>query len=128
MGGSWTTTRPRRSTGPPARRSTGGTARRGRCPALDDAAGRDRRRGHPLGHRDVEPAGAGPRLGGGARARRTSRTIVDGSHVEHAKPAPDLLLLAAERLGVRAGALLGGRRFDVGHPRGRRGRHDRRSA
>jgi beta-phosphoglucomutase-like phosphatase (HAD superfamily) len=27
-------------------------------------------------------------------------TIVDGSHVEHAKPAPDLLLLAAERLGV----------------------------
>ena len=26
-------------------------------------------------------------------------TIVDGSHVEHAKPAPDLLLLAAERLG-----------------------------
>ncbi len=27
--------------------------------------------------------------------------IVDGSHVEHAKPAPDLLLLAAERLGLR---------------------------
>ena len=27
-------------------------------------------------------------------------TIVDGSHVEHAKPAPDLLLLAAERLGL----------------------------
>ena len=26
--------------------------------------------------------------------------IVDGSHVEHAKPAPDLLLLAAERLGA----------------------------
>ena len=26
--------------------------------------------------------------------------IVDGSHVEHAKPAPDLLLLAAERMGV----------------------------
>lgn len=26
--------------------------------------------------------------------------IVDGSHVRHAKPAPDLLLLAAERLGV----------------------------
>jgi HAD superfamily hydrolase (TIGR01509 family) len=25
-------------------------------------------------------------------------TIIDGSHVEHAKPAPDLLLLAAERL------------------------------
>jgi HAD superfamily hydrolase (TIGR01509 family) len=30
-------------------------------------------------------------------------TIVDGSHVEHAKPAPDLLLLAAERLGVPPG-------------------------
>jgi HAD superfamily hydrolase (TIGR01509 family) len=28
-------------------------------------------------------------------------TIVDGSHVKHAKPAPDLLLLAAERLGAR---------------------------
>jgi HAD superfamily hydrolase (TIGR01509 family) len=27
-------------------------------------------------------------------------TIVDGSHVEHAKPAPDLLLLAAQRLGT----------------------------
>jgi len=27
-------------------------------------------------------------------------TIVDGSHVKHAKPAPDLLLLAASRLGV----------------------------
>ena len=26
--------------------------------------------------------------------------VVDGSHVRHAKPAPDLLLLAAERLGV----------------------------
>jgi HAD superfamily hydrolase (TIGR01509 family) len=26
--------------------------------------------------------------------------IVDGSHVEHAKPAPDLLLLAARELGV----------------------------
>ena len=26
--------------------------------------------------------------------------ITDGSHVEHAKPAPDLLLLAAKRLGV----------------------------
>ena len=26
--------------------------------------------------------------------------IVDGSHVEHAKPAPDLLLLAAQRMGV----------------------------
>jgi len=29
--------------------------------------------------------------------------IVDGSHVEHAKPAPDLLLLAASRLGVDPG-------------------------
>jgi HAD superfamily hydrolase (TIGR01509 family) len=27
-------------------------------------------------------------------------TVVDGSHVEHAKPAPDLLLQAAERLGA----------------------------
>lgn len=27
-------------------------------------------------------------------------SIVDGSHVEHAKPAPDLLLLAARQLGV----------------------------
>jgi HAD superfamily hydrolase (TIGR01509 family) len=33
----------------------------------------------------------------------TPPTIVDGSHVEHAKPAPDLLLLAAKRLGVAPG-------------------------
>ncbi len=31
-------------------------------------------------------------------------TIVDGSHVEHAKPAPDLLLLAASKLGVAPAA------------------------
>ena len=30
--------------------------------------------------------------------------IVDGSHVEHAKPAPDLLLLAAEQLDLPASA------------------------
>jgi HAD superfamily hydrolase (TIGR01509 family) len=30
-------------------------------------------------------------------------TIVDGSHVEHAKPAPDLLLLAARELGHEPG-------------------------
>ncbi|MBI2781567.1 MAG: HAD family phosphatase [Chloroflexi bacterium] len=30
--------------------------------------------------------------------------IVDGSHVRHAKPAPDLLLLAASRLGVEPGS------------------------
>jgi HAD superfamily hydrolase (TIGR01509 family) len=30
----------------------------------------------------------------------TDPEIVDGSHVEHAKPAPDLLLLAAERLAL----------------------------
>jgi len=30
--------------------------------------------------------------------------IIDGSHVEHAKPAPDLLLLAARELGVAADA------------------------
>lgn len=31
-------------------------------------------------------------------------TIVDGSHVQHAKPAPDLLLLAAKRLGIAPAA------------------------
>jgi HAD superfamily hydrolase (TIGR01509 family) len=30
----------------------------------------------------------------------TDAHVVDGSHVEHAKPAPDLLLLAARQLGV----------------------------
>jgi beta-phosphoglucomutase-like phosphatase (HAD superfamily) len=30
-------------------------------------------------------------------------TIVDASHVEHAKPEPDLLLLAARELGVEPG-------------------------
>jgi len=37
-------------------------------------------------------------LGLGAAPR-----IVDGSHVRHAKPAPDLLLLAASRLGLSPG-------------------------
>lgn len=31
----------------------------------------------------------------------TEPRIIDGSHVEHAKPAPDLLLLAAEKLRVQ---------------------------
>lgn len=31
---------------------------------------------------------------------RTEPTVIDGSHVEHAKPEPDLFLLAAKRLGV----------------------------
>jgi len=30
--------------------------------------------------------------------------LVDGSHVEHAKPAPDLLILAAEKLKTRPNA------------------------
>ena len=33
----------------------------------------------------------------------TDPTIVDASHVEHAKPEPDLLLLAAEQLGIEPG-------------------------
>lgn len=37
-----------------------------------------------------------------ALALSTEPRIVDGSHVEHAKPAPDLLLQGAERLGVTA--------------------------
>lgn len=35
-----------------------------------------------------------------ALALSSAPGIVDGSHVKHAKPAPDLLLLAAERLGL----------------------------
>lgn len=35
-----------------------------------------------------------------ALALSTPPTIVDGSHVEHAKPAPELLLVAARELGV----------------------------
>lgn len=38
---------------------------------------------------------------------RDEPTIVDGTHVQHAKPAPDLLLLAAERLGVAPGLCWG---------------------
>lgn len=34
----------------------------------------------------------------------TPPVIVDGSHVQHAKPAPDLLLLAARRLGLEPGS------------------------
>ena len=39
-----------------------------------------------------------------ALALEQTPLIVDGEHVEHAKPAPDLLLLAAERAGVGAAA------------------------
>lgn len=35
-----------------------------------------------------------------ALARSRAPMVVDGSHVEHAKPAPDLLLRAAQELGV----------------------------
>jgi HAD superfamily hydrolase (TIGR01509 family) len=42
-------------------------------------------------------------VGGSVAALRLSAypTIVDGTHVEHAKPAPDLLLLAARELRTR---------------------------
>lgn len=33
---------------------------------------------------------------------RVDPVLVDGSHVEHAKPAPELFLLGAERLGIAA--------------------------
>jgi HAD superfamily hydrolase (TIGR01509 family) len=39
----------------------------------------------------------------GALGLPSAPEIVDGSHVKHAKPAPDLLLLAAERLGIAPG-------------------------
>ena len=48
--------------------------------------------------------------------------IVDASHVEHAKPEPDLLLEAAEQLERGAGALLVYRRCHLGHGRGGRRR------
>ena len=43
-------------------------------------------------------------VGASVNALRLSRPplIVDGSNVEHAKPAPDLLLLAAQRLATPA--------------------------
>lgn len=37
----------------------------------------------------------------GALKLPTQPRIIDGSHVQHAKPAPDLLLLAAEKLRVQ---------------------------
>ncbi len=42
--------------------------------------------------------------------------IVDGSHVEHAKPEPDLLLLGAQELGVEPGRCwyVGDSTWDVG--------------
>jgi HAD superfamily hydrolase (TIGR01509 family) len=38
-----------------------------------------------------------------ALALRQEPIVIDGSNVEHAKPEPDLLLLAAERLGIDPG-------------------------
>ncbi|CAN5860435.1 hypothetical protein BH24CHL6_BH24CHL6_05360 [soil metagenome] len=47
--------------------------------------------------------------------------ITDGSHVEHAKPAPDLLLHAAQELGSCAGRVLVRGRRSLGRPRRPRG-------
>jgi beta-phosphoglucomutase-like phosphatase (HAD superfamily) len=38
-----------------------------------------------------------------ALALESAPTIVDGSRVEHAKPEPDLLLLAARQIGIDPG-------------------------
>ena len=44
-----------------------------------------------------------------------SRIVIDGSDVEHAKPAPDLLLKGAHQLGVAPGAAwyVGDSRWDM---------------
>ena len=39
----------------------------------------------------------------GPVGRSAEPTIVDASHVKHAKPEPDLLLLAAKEVGVEPG-------------------------
>ena len=88
--------------------------------AIDHAAGEafDRRNAHPEPLPGLDEALAAISLCGAkwviATSSRAAQVrgsvdalrlenepdIVDGSHVEHAKPAPDLLLLAAKRLGA----------------------------
>jgi len=91
--------------------------------AIDKAAGEafDRRNGSPRLLPGVQgvvvalaSAGVPWLIATSSRAAQVTRSvaalgfaqeppIVDGSHVQHAKPAPDLLLLAAARLGVEPG-------------------------
>ena len=98
----------------------------GRSPSDDEVEAMDHAAGEAFDRRNTEPQplpglsealAAIARIGarwviatssraaqvrGSVAALRLKETpdILDGSHVEHAKPAPDLLLLAARRLGV----------------------------
>ena len=52
-----------------------------------------------MGNCDLEPQGAGVHVRRGI-GPSAAAAIVDGSHVAQAKPAPDLLLYAAEQLDL----------------------------
>ena len=71
-------------------------------PGVDEALSRVVEAGFPLaiatnsGRRDADG------MIDAARLRRFTPIIVTASDVEHMKPAPDIYLLAAERLGLRA--------------------------
>ena len=58
-----------------------------------------------------------------ARAGLAFEVTIAGDEVEHGKPAPDMFLLAAERLGVDSGALRRGRGLAAGGRRRARGGH-----
>jgi len=68
----------------------------------------DRRPRDQVGNRHVQPPRASRQLG-----LSREPTIIDGRHVAHAKPEPDLLLLAARQLEVDTG-----RRWYVGDSTG----------
>ena len=57
-----------------------------------------------MGDRYLESGGIRPRSRSALWRCRGSPQLIDGSHVEHAKPAPDLLILAAQKLETRPNA------------------------
>ena len=96
----------RPSTTPAPRRSTAiGRDLRAHEPLAAGVAGRARTRRGDRGSRDPWSIATSSRkdqvaTSVAALGLDAEPTIVDASHVEHAKPEPDLLLLAAEELGI----------------------------
>ena len=101
--------------GRPHRRAAGGGDRPARRPAVRGAQHRPApaarhpgahrgagRRRHPVVDRHLAPRRAGRPVARHRWGSPPCPPLADGSQVKHAKPAPDLLLLAAEPLGIPA--------------------------
>ena len=77
-------------------------------------------RGHSARRRDVDAARARARRSSrDARCCRASHALVGGDEVARGKPAPDIYLEAARRLGVAAARVPRARGFGAGRARAR---------